>query len=326
LLIDSGQKMASRDYYQVLGLDRQASQEEIKKAYRRLAVKHHPDRNPNDKAAEEKFKEINEAYAVLSDPDKRRQYDMYGHSDFSRQYTQEDIFRNFDVGDMFKDFGFGTEDLFGHLFGGRRRSYARPYGRTTGHNRYFSDFFGNFGQERTRSRTKGTDLSLDLHISLNEALFGAERLIAFNTAEGVSKITVKIPPGVENGQKLRLAGKGQPGPDGGPPGDLLVHVVIAPHPRFRREGNDLVTDVEVKPSDLLLGTKVQVETLEGKTLNLNIPPGTPSHTRLRLKGQGAPRFKGRERGDLLVRVLMQTPKSLTDRQKELLEALAEEGL
>jgi len=318
--------MAARDYYKVLGVGRQAGQEEIKKAYRRLAVKHHPDRNPNDKTAEEKFKGINEAYAVLSDPEKRKQYDLYGHSDFSRQYTREDIFRNFDVGDMFKDFGFGTEDLFAHLFGGRRRSYSRPYGRTGGRDRGFPEFFGNFGQDRPRTPTKGADLGFELHISLNEAVFGSERLIAFNTAEGVSKITVKVPPGVETGKKLRLSGQGQPGPGGGPPGDLLIQVVVEPHPTFHREGNDLVTEVEVKPSDLLLGTKVKIETLEGKVLNLNIPSGTPSHTRLRLKGQGAPRLKGRERGDLLVRVVMQTPKSLTERQKELLEALAEEGL
>lgn len=313
--------MSSSKYYEILGVSRQAGQEQIKKAYRRLAIKYHPDRNSGDKASEEKFKEINEAYAVLSDPEKRRQYDLFGHTGFQQQYSQEDIFRNFDVGDIFKDFGFGTEDLFSHLFGGRVRSYQRPYGRSGGGN-----FFSGFGRNQPRSRPKGPDLSYDLQISLNEAVFGAERLIAFNTADGVSKITVKVPPGIDTGKKLRISGKGRPNPQGGPPGDLLVQIIVERHQKFRRGGADLFMDVEIKPSEALLGAKVQVETLEGKRLNLTVLPGTLSHTRLRINGYGVPRLKGQGRGDLFARVIVMKPEALTKRQKELLQALAREGL
>lgn len=313
--------MNSSEYYEILGVSRQAGQEQIKKAYRRLAVKYHPDRNSGDKAAEEKFKEINEAYAVLSDPEKRQQYDMFGHTGFQRQYSQEDIFRNFDVGDMFKDFGFGTEDLFSHLFGQRGRSCQRPYGRGGG-----GAFFSGFGRNQPGPRPKGPDLSYDLRISLNEAVFGAERLIAFNTADGVSKITVKVPPGIDTGNKLRISSKGRPNPRGGPPGDLLVQIIVEPHQKFRRKDADLFMDVEIKPSEAILGAKVEIETLEGKRLNLNVLPGTLSHARLRISGYGACRLKDQGRGDLFARILIMSPEALTKRQKELLQALAREGL
>ncbi|MBU2550705.1 MAG: J domain-containing protein [Proteobacteria bacterium] len=317
--------MGERDYYEILGLGRQASPEEIKKAYRRLAVKYHPDRNPDDKAAEDQFKELSEAYAVLSDPEKRKQYDMYGHSGFQQQYSQEDIFRNFNAGDMFKEFGFGNEDVFSQLFGGGRRRTSRPYGRA-GRGGGYGDFFGEFGGERHMPRRKGADVAVDLHVSLAEAVFGTERLIAFNMEEGVTKITVKVPPGIASGRKLRVSGKGRPSHEGGPPGDVLVTVRVDPNPGFQREGDDLSVDVRVRPSQALLGAKVPVETLDGKTLNLTIPPGTASQTRLRIPGHGAPRFKGAGRGDLFVRVLVTAPADLTERQRELLEALAEEGL
>lgn len=317
--------MNNRDYYEILGVGRQATAEEIKKAYRRLAVKYHPDRNQGDKAAEEKFKELSEAYAVLSDQDKRTQYDRFGHSGFRQQYSQEDIFRNFDVGDMFKEFGFGSDDLFSQLFGGRRRSYSRPYGRGA-RSGGGAEFFNGFGRERPQARAKGADLSHDLHVSLSEAVFGVERVIAFNTDEGVAKYTVKVPAGIGTGKKLRLSGKGRPSPTGGAPGDLLVNVIVDPHPRFQRDGDDLVTDVEIRTTDTLLGTTVQVETLEGKTLNLKVPPKTPGQTRLRIKGYGVPKMNGSGRGDLFARLVTKMPDKLTKRQKELLEALAEEGL
>jgi curved DNA-binding protein len=315
--------MKHRDYYEVLGIRRTAEAEEIKRAYRRLAVQYHPDRNPNNAEAENRFKEISEAYAVLSDRDNRRKYDRFGHAGFRNQHTDEDIFRNFDVGDMFKDFGFGNEDMFSHLFGGRR-SRRKAY-RTD--NDGFSQFFGDFGQDPRPPRRKGADVSYDLHLSLAESVFGAERLIAYNSNDGVVKVTVQVPPGSRNGQVLRLSGQGRPSPDsGGRSGDLVVHMIVAPNERFQRSGDDLITEVKIKPSEALLGGQVQVTTLDGATLNLKIQPGVQSHTKLRVRGHGAPRANGRGRGDLLARVVVDVPERLSDRQKELLQALADEGL
>ena len=190
------------------------------------------------------------------------------------------------------------------------------------------DIFGGFGRQSQRRpvHRRGDNISYDLHVSLAESIFGAERLVAFNKDDGVAKITVKIPPGIQSGKKLRLAGKGHPSPDGGPPGDLLVAIHVTPHPEIKREGYNLVRDVNILPSEAILGTTVKVETLDGSVLNLKIPPGTKSHTRLRVKGYGVPRSKGGGRGDLLARLIINFPETLTERQKELLQALAEEGL
>ena len=314
----------NEDYYKVLGVNRQASPEEIKKAYRRLAIQYHPDKNKDDKAAEEKFKQINEAYAVLSDPEKRKNYDMFGHAGFRQQYSQEDIFKNFDIGNMFSEFGFGNEDIFSRIFTGGKRSrrgYSASYGN-------MDDLFGGFGQNsrNRQANIKGQDITYELHVPLADAVFGGERLIAFNTEDGVSKISVKIPAGVETGKKLRLAGKGRKSPVGGPPGDLFVTIIVDPHPDFRREGDNLVHDVKILPSEAMLGKTIQVNTLDGKTLNLKIPPGTQSHTRLRIKNHGVPHLKNKGRGDLFVRLIVTYPSSLSERQKELLKQLAAEGL
>ena len=312
--------MSAKDYYDILGVNRSAAPDEIKKAYRKLAVKYHPDRNPDDQKAEEKFKELSEAYAVLGDTEKRRNYDRFGHSEFQQHYSREDIFRGFDMGDLFREFGLG-DDAFAHMYGGGAR--RRPYGRGN----EYSQFFGDFGQERRTRRRRGADLTFQLHVTLAEAVFGADRLVAFNRDDGVAKINVKVPPGVTSGKKLRVTGQGHPAPDeGGTPGDLLVTVVVQPHSDFQREGHDLATEVKVRPTQALLGTDIQVETLDQKTFKLKVPPGSASGTRLRLRGQGAPRPGGRERGDLLVRVVVEAPEELTDRQRELLMALAEEGL
>lgn len=315
--------MSNHDYYRLLGVSRQASQTEIKKAYRKLAVKYHPDRNPGDSKAEEKFKEISEAYAVLSDPDKRQKYDTFGHAEFRQQYTQEDIFRNFDMGDLFREFGFGRDHVFTNLFGGRGRTTGRGRGQHGA-----DSFFSGFGQERSTPRRKGPDASYDLHISLAEAVFGTERLIAFNTETGVNKITAKVPPGIDTGKKLRLAGKGHANPYGGPSGDLLVNIIVAQHPVFTREGDDLTLTITVKPTEAILGTEVRLETLDGKTLNLKVAPGTSANSRLRVRGHGVPRLSGQGRGDLYVRILVDTPNpdTLSERQRELLQALAETGL
>jgi curved DNA-binding protein len=304
------------DYYKVLGVSRNATPQEIKKSYRKLAVKHHPDKNKGDLGAEEKFKTINEAYAVLSDPEKRQAYDLHGYSGFRQQYSQDDILRNFDFASVFRDFGFGSEDVFG---GGRSTRFGRSSGG-------MGDIFGNFGRQARTAPRRGADISYDLHVSLSEAVFGAERLVAFNTDAGVIKVTIKVPAGIEPGKKLRLAGKGHPAPAGGPPGNLLVNVIVDPHPDFRRDGRHLERTVAIRPSEALLGTTIQVETLDNKQLSLKVAPGTASHTRLRVRGHGVPDAKGENRGDLFVRVIVGFPEELTERQKELIEALAKEGL
>jgi len=302
----------TKDYYQILGVPRNATQEEIKRAYRRLVLKYHPDRNKS-KEAEEKFKEINEAYAVLSDPKKRQQYDAMGAS-FHQQYTTEDIFRDFDIGDIFKDFGFSTEDFFSYIFGGKPRRAKRVYFRT-----------GPFDYEQPRrTPVKGPDLIYELPISLEEAARGGEKTIAYERGGKQERITIKIPCGINTGQKLRIAGKGELGPTG-IPGDLFVRIKVLEHPLFKREGDHLYINRTISFSQAALGTTIHVPTLEGKTLEVKVPPGTPSHTKLRVKGQGMPSLKG-GRGDLFVQVIIQVPKYLTPEQKRLIEELARLGL
>jgi len=295
-----------KDYYKILGVSRDASLDEIKRAYRRLALKYHPDRNPGDKEAEEKFKEINEAYAVLSDPEKRRQYDTFGAEAFHQRFTEEEIFRGFDIGDLLKDFGFSTSDIFSTLFGG-------PFGG-------FDFDFGGGPQPH-----KGRDLVAEMTITLEEAARGGERLITLERGGQTERISVKIPPGVRDGQKLRVAGKGEPGRGGGPPGDLYVEVKIAPHPIFKREGDDIYIEKEISFSEACLGTMVEVPTLDGPKM-VRIPPGTSPHTKLRLKGLGIPHLKGGGRGDAFLKVLVKVPKELTPEQRRVLEELAKVGL
>jgi curved DNA-binding protein len=193
-----------KDYYEILGVSKNATPEEIKRAFRRLALKYHPDRNKS-KEAEERFKEINEAYAVLSDPQKRRQYDTMG-AGFHQQYSTEDIFRNFDIGDIFKDFGFSTDDFFTHLFGGQVGRRKR------GFDPFRSSFFGEQYQRQTPA--KGTDLIYELAISLEEAARGGEKTIAYEHEGKQERISLKIPPGINTGQKLRVPAKGGLGPSG----------------------------------------------------------------------------------------------------------------
>jgi curved DNA-binding protein len=305
--------MATRDYYEILGVNKSASDEEIKRAYRKLAMKYHPDKNPNKKDAEERFKEINEAYAVLGDKEKRKQYETFGKEGFHQRFTQEDIFRGFDF-----------DDILSGLFGGRGRREFR-YGGRGGSD--FGDLFTGQGtyQDMSRRPQKGEDILYELSISLEEAVLGGEKRISYRKNGKVEEVSVRIPKGIETGKKLRLSGKGMEGRKGGPSGDLYLQISVREHPIFIREGDDLIMEKEVNFSEAALGTMIEVPTLEG-TKKVKIPPGTQSHTKMRLKGLGIPHFQKEGRGDEYVKVIVRVPKRVNDKSKKLIEELAREGM
>lgn len=312
----------AEDYYKILGVDKKASAEDIKKAYRKLALKWHPDKNPNNKNAEDKFKKISEAYAVLSDKEKREQYDNFGSADqFRQQYTQEDIFKNFDLDDILRSFGFGGAGGGTKTFrsGGRRPEYTEDYGSP------FGNLFGR-GQRFTRVQQKGEDLQYNLSITLEESVFGAEKKIAIQKEDGVEEINIRIPPGIGAGKKLRLAGKGLEGANGGPYGDLYLNINILPHPIYARDGNDIYIEKSISFTQAALGTTIDVPTVDGSTKRIKIPAGTQNNTKIRMKGFGVPTGKSGESGDQYVKISVKVPKKLTDRQAQLIRKLAEEGL
>lgn len=295
--------MSSIDYYQVLGLGKNASADDIKKAYRKLAVKFHPDKNPGDKAAEEKFKEISEAYAVLSDPQKKSQYDQFGSSGFHQRYSQEDIFRGFDFGDIFKDMGFGSEDIFSRIFGGGAQGGPRFHTR----------------------KQRGENFSMEVRISLREAVTGVEKRISFLSEGSRQELSVKIPAGIAHNAKLRIQGKGGSSPNGGPSGDLYLTVKVGEDPVFTREDDNLVVERTILFSEAALGTAVDVPTLEGSK-RIKIPAGIQPGTKIRLKGFGIPHMGKTSKGDLFVKILIKVPENLTSSQKKLIEQLAESGI
>ena len=305
--------MATKDYYHVLGVSKNASEEELKRAYRKLAMKYHPDKNPNKKEAEERFKEINEAYAVLSDKEKRKQYDTFGAEGFRQRFTQEDIFRGFDF-----------DEILSGLFGGRGRRESRSGGRG-GFD--FGDLFGGQSpyQNMGRMPQKGEDVLYELTISLEEAASGGEKRISYRKNGKVEDVSVRIPRGIPSGKKLRLAGKGMEGKNGGPPGDLYLQIDIKEHAFFSREGDDLIAEKEIAFSEAVLGTTIEVPTLEGLK-KVKVPPGTQSHTKMRLKGLGIPHFQGEGRGDEYVKVIVRVPKKVTEKGKGLIQELAKEGI
>jgi curved DNA-binding protein len=305
--------MATKDYYSSLGVGKNASDEEIKRAYRKLAMKYHPDRNPNKKEAEERFKEINEAYAVLSDKEKRKQYDTFGAEGFHQRFTQEDIFR-----------GFNMDEILSSLFGGKGRREFK-FGGRGGFD--FGDLFGGQTgyQDMSRMPRRGEDTVFELTISLEEAALGGEKKISYRKNGKVEEVSVKIPKGIPSGKKLRLSGKGMEGRNSGPPGDLYLHVSIREHPIFSRDGDDLIVEKEINFSEAALGTNLEVPTLEGMK-KVKIPPGTQSHTKMRLKGLGMPHFQGEGKGDEYVKVIVKVPKRVTERSRGLIQELAKEGI
>ena len=283
--------MSKRDYYEVLGVAKGASDDEIKKAFRKLAVKYHPDKNPGDKEAEEKFKEINEAYSVLSDKTKRSRYDQFGHAGVGGDGGGDPFagFRgangqsfNFDFG------GGGFEDILGSIFG----------------------FGGGF-----RGARRGRDYRTSITIDFEEAIFGATKTISVDG----NQTKLKIPAGIFDGQSIRLAGKGGEAPTAdGQRGDLYVEVRVRAHKHLTREGDLILSDVTISMVDAVLGTEIDVETVDGK-ITMKVPAGTQPGTNFKLSGHGAPHLGSDQRGPHIVTINVEIPKNLNKKQKELIE-------
>ncbi len=313
--------VASTNYYETLGVAKTASDAEIKKAFRKLALKYHPDRNPNDKAAEESFKKVNEAYAVLSDKQKRAQYDQFGDSRFHQQYSTEDIFRGTDFASIFDEMGLGgAGGFFSRMFAGG--------GAGPGFGGYatYEDIgaAGRRGAGRRQQMPRGQDIEYPLTISFDEAFKGGERRVSFALSDGTSRdLTVKIPAGIKDGAKLRVPGRGASGPGGD--GDLYVVVTTGAHPLYKRDGQDIEVRTEIKFSDALLGGSADVETPAG-IKRVKIAAGTKSGTRMRLKGLGFAAYGAAPQGDLYAVIEVQVPQAPTAQQLELAEQLRQSGL
>ena len=352
--------MAKRDYYEVLGVNKNASAEQIKSAYRKLAVKHHPDKNKGDKASEEKFKEASEAYHILSNSERKQNYDNFGHAAFENGGGGRGGFGNFDFSNHFSDI---FEDFFGEGFGGG-------------------------GRRSRRSNNRGSDLRYDLSISLEEAFSGKKQDIKFSTSEKCDKcsgsgskpghsagtcsmcgghgqvrssqgfftvqqtcpqcggageeithpctscngqgkkqatkrLSVTIPKGVDDGTRIRLSGKGEAGSKGGSNGDLYLFINVLSHDLFKRSDENLFFECPISIADAALGTSIEIPTIDGGKAKIKIPAGTQSGKQLRLRGKGMPLMRGNDYGDLYVQVNTEVPISLNSEQKELLEKFRE---
>ncbi len=317
-----------KDYYKILGVSKNATQEEIKKAFRKLAIKYHPDKNKGNKEAEERFKEINEAYAVLSDPEKRKQYDAFGSQEFHRHFSQEDIFRDFDFSSIFQDLGIGGDGFTRIIF---------KTGGGGGFSSIFDDLFststrtsrGGFGGAQEdfmyqQPQPKGQDVIFDIHVTPQEVINGDKKVISIQTGGFQEKISVTIPKGIENGKKIRIPGKGTQGPGGR--GDLYLRINISLPPGFYYDSDgNIIYDKYISFSDACLGTKVDVPGLDGSMLKLKVPAGIKCGQKMRLRGKGLPKMSGGQ-GDLFVKVLIDVPKKLTSEQKKIVSELKKVGL
>jgi curved DNA-binding protein len=287
-----------KDYYQVLGVPRDASQDDIRRAYRKLARRYHPDLN-QESDAEERFKEVSEAYEVLSDPEKRERYDNLGSS-----WRSAEAAGGADFEDLFRQQGFGGGDVRVEFGDGA-------------FSEFFERLFGDRAATGTTGPLRGRDHEAVLELSLEEALAGGRRRLSL---EDGRSFDVNIPAGVREGQRIRIAGRGSSGRDGGPPGDLYLRVRLRPHPRFGREGDDLYLDLPVAPWEAALGATVPVQTLT-ETAQVRVPAGSSSGRRLRLRGRGLPK-QGGGRGDLYANVQIAVPKRPSDEERQLFERLA----
>jgi len=309
--------MEFKDYYKILGVEKTATKEEISKAFRKLAVKYHPDKNPNNKAAEEKFKEITEAHEVLSDPEKRKKYDALG-ANWNQYQTSgggfEDFFSQFggagrgsgttyefsgDFGDLFGGMGGGFSNFFESFFGGRRRQAS-----------------SGFSSQGFQSQQTGIDVEANLHITLEEAFNGSERQISIDG----KTLKIKINPGATDGQKLRLKGVGRSSMKDGTKGDLYLNIHILQHPFYEIKDGELFYNLDVDLYTAVLGGKEEIKTLDGKKISINIPEGTESEKILRLKKLGLQ--KDNEGGDLFVKIHVTIPKNLSDKEKKLFKELS----
>jgi molecular chaperone DnaJ len=336
----------AKDYYSALGVKKDASQKEIKAAFRKLARKYHPDVNPNDKSSEERFKAINEAHDVLSDPEKRAKYDRYGEN-----WEQAEAFEkaraqhgNGRPGGYSETFHFDINDLLRQQAGRGGSARGGPAGFD------FSDMLGGiFGGGRARGPMRGQNVEYATEVTLEEAYHGTTRVLHLQgeepcpTCGGSGEIAgavchncqgagavmtsrrleVKIPSGARDGTRVRIAGEGSPGMGGGPRGDVYVVVKVRPHPRFERKGDDLVEEVAVPVEDAVLGGEVHVQTIAGKRIAMKVPPLTQSGRQIKLKGLGMPKLDGKSHGDLYAKVRIVIPEEISDRERELFEQLRE---
>ena len=298
--------MDYKDYYKILGLSKSATDKEIKAAYRKLARKHHPDLNAGNKQAEAKFKEVNEAHEVLSDPEKRKRYDQLG-ADWDKVGSSPGGATGFPGGFNVRTEGFGGagaagfSDFFRTFFGGDAAGFQDA-----------------FSQARARRQPQPEDMEQEIDLSYDEAIHGAHRNFEIDNGSSHERLEVKIPAGLHEGSRIRMAGKGAHG------GNIYLRVRFAPQAGFERRGDDLATKVKAPLTTVVLGGEVEVPTLEG-TVNIKVPAGTPSERSFRLRGKGLPRQKKGERGDLLVSVEPAIPSDLSHREKELFEELQRIG-